>query len=57
MPLAGFYGWQRQADHKLWDVHKSGFTFETMGGILGDAGFINYVRHDNRPWASRYRGA
>jgi hypothetical protein len=48
--LAGFYGWQRQADHKLWDVHKSGFTFETMGGILGDAGFINYVRHDNRPW-------
>ena len=35
--LAGFYGWQRQADHKLWDVHKSGFTFETMGGILGDA--------------------
>jgi len=48
--LAGFYGWQREADHKLWDVHKSGFTTEIMGELLTGTGFVRYTRRDNRPW-------
>jgi len=48
--LAGFYGWQREADHKLWDVHKCGYTFEIMGELLAEAGFVRYARLDNKPW-------
>ncbi len=48
--LAGFYGWQREADHKLWDVHKCGYTFPIMGELLGEAGFVRYARLDNKPW-------
>ncbi len=48
--LAGFYGWQREADHKLWDVHKCGYTFQIMGELLGEAGFVRYARLDNKPW-------
>lgn len=48
--LAGFYGWQREADHKLWDVHKCGYTDEIMGELLAAAGFIRYARLPNQPW-------
>lgn len=48
--LAGFFGWQREADHKLWDVHKSGFTVEIMGELLAETGFVSYRRRDNQPW-------
>ena len=48
--LAGFYGWQREADHKLWDVHKCGYTEEIMGELLAAAGFTRYARLPNQPW-------
>ena len=48
--LAGFYGWQREADHKLWDVHKCGYTDEIMGEMLAAAGFVRYKRLPNQPW-------
>lgn len=48
--LAGFYGWQREADEKLWDVHKSGFTFEILRQLLLDAGFARVSRLNNSPW-------
>ncbi len=48
--LAGFYGWQREADHKLWDVHKCGYTYEIMGELLDEAGYVRYARLPNQPW-------
>lgn len=48
--LAGFYGWQREADHKLWDVHKCGYSDEIMGELLAEAGFVRYARLPNQPW-------
>ncbi|MET0262434.1 MAG: methyltransferase domain-containing protein [Rariglobus sp.] len=48
--LAGFYGWQREADEKLWDVHKCGYTEEIMGELLAAAGFVRYARLPNQPW-------
>ncbi len=48
--LAGFYGWQREADHKLWDVHKCGYTKEIMGELLAEAGFVRYTRLPNQAW-------
>jgi predicted SAM-dependent methyltransferase len=48
--LAGFYGWQRQADHKLWDVHKSGHTVELLDELFTEAGFVRYQRLPNQPW-------
>ena len=48
--LAGFYGWQREADRKLWDVHKCGYTEEIMGELLGEAGFVRYARLPNKSW-------
>jgi predicted SAM-dependent methyltransferase/SAM-dependent methyltransferase len=48
--IAGFYGWQREADHRLWDVHKCGYTEEIMGEMLAAAGFVRYQRLPNQPW-------
>lgn len=48
--LAGFYGWQREADTKLWDVHKSGNTFETFKDTLERLGFERVKRLENQPW-------
>lgn len=48
--LAGFWGWQREADTKLWDVHKSGNTFETFRDRLDQLGFVNIKRLENMPW-------
>ena len=37
---AGFWGWQREGDTKLWDVHKSGYDFALLRDLLHDKGFI-----------------
>lgn len=44
--FAGFYGWQRECDPReadynqsYWDVHKSGYTPESMQYFLTEAGF------------------
>lgn len=38
---AGFWGWQREGDTKLWDVHKSGYNFNTLSSVLSKYNFRN----------------
>jgi radical SAM superfamily enzyme YgiQ (UPF0313 family)/predicted SAM-dependent methyltransferase/SAM-dependent methyltransferase len=35
--LAGFYGWQKNK----YDIHKWGYTFDTLSELLKSAGFVN----------------
>jgi predicted SAM-dependent methyltransferase len=42
---AGLFGWQRGELEDLWDVHKSGYSFETLKKAFEDAGFVNFSRH------------
>ena len=37
--LAGFWGWQREGDTELWDVHKSGYDFAILEKLLLSKGF------------------
>lgn len=37
---AGFWGWQREGDTEMWDVHKSGYDFETLHQVLTKQKFI-----------------
>jgi len=39
--LAGFWGWQREGDTELWDVHKSGYDAHSLGKLLMKKGFVN----------------
>lgn len=48
--LAGFWGWQREADHTLWDVHKAGYDEELLAEALATAGFVRAKRQPDRPW-------
>lgn len=43
--LGGIFGWQRDAIDDLWDVHKSGYSNESLKQAFENAGFIGYVRH------------
>ena len=38
---AGFWGWQREGDHKLWDVHKSGYTDDQLIALVHELGYEN----------------
>ena len=48
--LAGFWGWQREGDHALWDVHKAGYDEELLVEALRSAGFVRMARQLDRPW-------
>ena len=48
--IAGFWGWQREADSELWDVHKSGFDFNSLSHYLTKHRFASIERIKNRPW-------
>jgi len=42
---AGFWGWQRQVDDgEIWDIHKSGYNFDTMQELVAEMGYRNCVR-------------
>ena len=36
---AGFWGWQREGEFDLWDVHKSGYDFQLLEQLLKDYNF------------------
>lgn len=36
---AGFWGWQREGDLETWDIHKSGYDFETLKEVLQNENF------------------
>ena len=38
---AGFWGWQRGEFDDVWDIHKSGYDFETLSMLLHSKGFKN----------------
>ena len=48
--IAGFWGWQREGNSKVWDVHKSGYDFMLIHEKLSEHGFINIERLDDKPW-------
>lgn len=37
---AGLWGWQREGETELWDIHKSGYNFNTLQDILVEENFI-----------------
>ena len=39
--MAGFWGWQREGEYNLWDVHKSGYDFELLEETLLKHKFCN----------------
>lgn len=38
---AGFWGWQRGDISEVWDIHKSGYDFETLEQVLKNEKFNN----------------
>ena len=38
---AGFWGWQREGETKLWDVHKSGYTDDQLIALVHELGYEN----------------
>ena len=38
---AGFWGWQREGESELWDVHKSGYTDVQLIELVSDIGYRN----------------
>jgi predicted SAM-dependent methyltransferase len=38
---AGFWGWQREGDSDVWDIHKSGYNLYTLQNILTEENFTN----------------
>lgn len=42
--LAGLFGWQRDGLHDVWDVHKSGYTLESIQPVYEDTGFIDFTK-------------
>ena len=45
---AGFWGWQREGDTEVWDIHKSGYNFNTLQNILVQEKFVNIERIKNK---------
>ena len=48
--VAGFWGWQREGETKMWDVHKSGYDFRFLKMKLLEHNFLNIERLDDKPW-------
>ena len=48
--IAGFWGWQREGDSELWDVHKSGYDFRLIKIKLEECGFTAVKRLEDKPW-------
>lgn len=48
--LAGFYGWQRDGLTESWDVHKSGYDYPLLVGLLESYGFSSIKRKKSKPW-------
>ena len=47
--VAGFWGWQREAETSLWDVHKSGYDYPLLHDVLQRAGFQEIQRLPEQP--------
>lgn len=53
---AGFWGWQREGEFEVWDVHKSGYNKQALTELFTKNGFSNPVCHrddtDKHLWMS-----
>ena len=41
---AGFWGWQREGEFEVWDVHKSGYNEHTLTELFVSKGFVDPKR-------------
>ncbi|MBQ0935927.1 class I SAM-dependent methyltransferase [Ideonella paludis] len=48
--FAGFWGWQREGDTAMWDIHKSGYDQEALSAFLTQAEFSEPRRVEDKPW-------
>lgn len=48
--IAGFWGWQRESNTKLWDVHKSGYNLTMLQIWLEKNGYQYVERIPDQPW-------
>lgn len=48
--LAGFWGWQREGIHELWDVHKAGYDETSLIEAVAAAGFVGASRQPDQAW-------
>jgi predicted SAM-dependent methyltransferase len=48
--LASLFGWQRDGERELWDVHKAGYDQATLTEALIAAGFGRVRRLPEQPW-------
>lgn len=42
---AGFWGWQREGEFELWDVHKSGYNKHSLTELFTAQGFVDPISH------------
>jgi len=42
---AGFWGWQREGEFEMWDVHKSGYNQKTLTELFVSKGFVDPVSY------------
>lgn len=58
---AGLWGWQKEADHSSWDLHKSGYDFAKLQEIVTAHGFKKIKKlveddiEQNHLWVEFYR--
>jgi len=45
---AGFWGWQREGETEVWDVHKSGYDIQMLKELLIEKGYTN-IRSLKKP--------
>jgi len=48
--IAGFWGWQSEGSTKSWDVHKSGFNYQSIRDLLVKNGYCDVLRIEDKPW-------
>lgn len=48
--IAGFWGWQRDSNSSLWDVHKSGYDESTLAELIKENGFVKIKREPDKLW-------
>ena len=54
--MAGFYGWQKEAGQgKDWDIHKWGYTYNSLKELLELHGFGDIKRVAGSPWNLRVK--
>lgn len=54
--LGSLWGWQRDGETEVWDVHKAGYDEAGLAEALRQAGFQRVKRLPDKPWHLSVRG-